>query len=312
MNIFEVRSRFSEVCFATAINVFPMFGKNDKNKSDEIAVNTMRKKLSELEFGTRIVIGEGEKDDAPMLYAGEVLGKGEVLYDLVVDPLECTTNFSKGLPNSMSVLGFSEKNGIRSVPGTYMEQWVAGPKMKLTFNLNVSIEKNIKALSDCLEKKIQDLVIVVQERPRHESLIAELRRLGVKVSLIDSGSLTAVLDICLEGGYYDAMIGTYGAPEGLMAALIAKCTYSEMKGIIKPHNDKTKEEMIQMGFKEDEILNIDSLISGVKIGFVAACISPNVLMSGVRNRDNHLQTDVISILRDIPATKIRMGVIDGT
>lgn len=266
---------------------FPLFGKNKKNEADQLAVDAMRFSLSSLEFAVRIVLGEGEKDDAPMLYEGEILGKGEVLYDLAVDPLECTSNFAKGLYNSLSVLAFSEKDGIRPVPGTYMEQWIAGPKMKSAFKPYSPLTENINALAENLGKSNDELRVVVQDRPRHDKLIKELRELGCSVCLIDSGSVTAVLDICLEKGMYDALIGTFGAPEGLISAVIAKITHSEMKGILRPHDEAFRKRAEDHGFKDEKVLDKNDWVPGEKIGFLASCLSPNHFMRGLKV-DHHI------------------------
>lgn len=273
----------------TSKEIFSLFGKNDKNHSDHLAVEKMRYELSILPFGVRVILGEGEKDEAPMLYEGEILGKGEISLDIVVDPLECTTNFSKGLPNSMSVIAYSKKDCLVKVPGTYMEQWVAGPKFKGSFEPYSSLSENIEKLSDSLKKTNSQLLVVVQDRPRHESLIFSLRKLGVRIALIDSGSITAALDICLENGHYDAMIGTYGAPEGLIVAILASCTNSEMKGILRPHKEIYKEKWLDLGYTEGEVLDKRQLVKDEFCGMVASVISTNIIIKGITYKNGILQ-----------------------
>ncbi len=272
---------FKEITKLSAIETIPLYGKNKKDEADKLAVEKMRLELNKNSFQSRIIIGEGEKDNAPMLFENEILGQGELHLDLAVDPLECTNNFAKGLPNSLSVIAFTEKNKMLPVPGTYMEQWIAGPKMKSPFDMEKSISENLKLLSDNLEKNISDLRIVVQDRPRHKDLISELRNLDVGVCLIDSGSISCILDICLELGNYDALIGTFGAPEGVVGAIIAKCTNSEFKGRLKPHEEKYKLKWEAYGKKPEDILDIKDLIQSEICGMSATCISSNSFIKGI-------------------------------
>ncbi len=152
LDLYYLIENFRRITETTSIRVYEYFGKNNKYKADEIAVNAMRDELGKLAFKSQIIIGEGEKDKAPMLYEGEILGKGETTFDLAVDPLECTTNFSMGLPNSMCIIAFTENGGMVKVPGTYMEQWIAGPSMKSPFEPKESLKLNLQKLSDSLKK----------------------------------------------------------------------------------------------------------------------------------------------------------------
>jgi fructose-1,6-bisphosphatase II len=277
----EALLALEDVTEETSRAVFPLFGKDDKLQADYLAVEKMRALLSALPFGTRVILGEGEKDDAPMLYEGEILGQGPIAIDLVVDPLECTTNFAKGLPNSMSVIAYAKKDCMVGVPGTYMEQWIAGPRFQGGFEPYSSLLSNIERLGESLNKDHSELLIVVQDRPRHESLIRSLRNLGVGVSLIDSGSITAALDICLDKGHYDAMIGTFGAPEGLIAAIIARCTGSEMKGILRPHKEIYKEKWKSSGFEDGQVLDKTDFIKHEFCGFIGSILSTNIIGKGI-------------------------------
>jgi fructose-1,6-bisphosphatase II len=286
MQIPDILDSLKSVTEYTAIHVFPEFGKGDKNKADHIAVEAMREALSKQNFISRVIIGEGEKDEAPMLYEDEVLGNGNIQIDLAVDPLECTSNFAKGLMNSLSVIAFAEKGKLKRVPGTYMEQWIAGPKMKYAFDPNSSVHENIEKLSASLNKKPEELLIVVQDRERHELLIKELRKMKCGISLIDSGSLTCILDICLENGNFDALIGTYGAPEGLIGAIVASLTNSEMKGILRPHDEKNKLRWEELGGSHGDIMDKNDFINTENSGFVATCISSNHLMKGIQREKN--------------------------
>ncbi len=295
LDLYYLIENFRRITETTSIRVYEYFGKNNKYKADEIAVNAMRDELGKLAFKSQIIIGEGEKDKAPMLYEGEILGKGETTFDLAVDPLECTTNFSMGLPNSMCIIAFTENGGMVKVPGTYMEQWIAGPSMKSPFEPKESLKLNLQKLSDSLKKNIKDLIIVVQNRPRHEKLIQELRDFNCSITLIDSGSITAALDICMEFGHYDALIGTYGAPEGLISALIAKVTGSEMKAILRPHEEKYHIKWKEEGFSDDQILDKNDLVKGNILGVSATCISTNLFMKGIQKKGNKFSGQTMTL-----------------
>ncbi len=295
LDLYYLIENFRRITETTSIRVYEYFGKNNKYKADEIAVNAMRDELGKLAFKSQIIIGEGEKDKAPMLYEGEILGKGETTFDLAVDPLECTTNFSMGLPNSMCIIAFTENGGMVKVPGTYMEQWIAGPSMKSPFEPKESLKLNLQKLSDSLKKNIKDLIIVVQNRPRHEKLIQELRDFNCSITLIDSGSITAALDICMEFGHYDALIGTYGAPEGLISALIAKVTGSEMKAILRPHEEKYQIKWKEEGFTDDQILDKNDLVKGNILGVSATCISTNLFMKGIQKKGNKFSGQTMTL-----------------
>ncbi|MCB1157455.1 MAG: fructose-bisphosphatase class II [Leptospiraceae bacterium] len=292
----KVSSILRQATEKAAVAVLPYFGKMDKHTADHIAVETMRKALNDMDLHSRIIIGEGEKDNAPMLYEGEMLGHtGTYEIDIAVDPLECTTNFSRGLPNSMSIIAFSERGGLRKVPGTYMEQWLAGPDMKENFEPEKGVRYNIEKLCKVENKGIGDLVIVVQDRPRHEGLIRELRDMGCGVSLIESGSISAAMDITLRIGTYDAMIGTYGAPEGLICAAMAVATNSEMKAILRPHNEEFQKKWIDLGGKENQVMDKKELIHGEHLGLVATGISGNHFLKGLQKRKTEIQGHTLII-----------------
>ena len=280
-----------------AVSVLPMFGKLDKHQSDFLAVESMRKSLQEMDLHIRVVIGEGEKDEAPMLFEGEVLGKEDAFtIDIAVDPLECTTNFAKGLPNSMSVIAFADRGGLHPVPGTYMEQWLAGPEMKEPFEPTQGVRYNINKLADTIKKKPSDMLVVVQDRPRHDEIVKELRSMGCGVSLISSGSISTGMDICLQTSIYDAMLGTYGAPEGLICAAMACATGSEMKARIKPHTPEMAQKWLQMGGVEGTYLDKKDLVQGKNVGLVATGISGNHFLKGLQKKKDaiHGYTLIIS------------------
>ncbi len=258
MNDFrEIGLELARAVETTARATMPLSGKGDKNGADARAVETLRKALGEADFNMRVIIGEGEKDDAPMLYAGEVLGKranqaGEPYLELIVDPLECTTNFAKGLPDSMCVLAAISENCVQTVPGTYMEQLLVPPAaaelMPDKISLDTPVEETLRLTAEGLGRTVGDLTVVVQDRPRHKELIEAIRAAGAGVSLIESGSISAALEIILEKPRRLNMLwGTFGAPEGLIMAFMAAQAGYGFLGRIKPHDDKTQDQTNDLG-----------------------------------------------------------------
>lgn len=246
---------------ATARALMPYSGKGDKHTADAVAVKSLREGLNNLALHMRIVIGEGEKDRAPMLFSGEILGisprpTGENgLLDLVVDPLECTGNFARGLSDSLCVLTASPANSVQEVPGSYMEQMLLPPQaaslLGKEIDLDVSVEKVLKLTADAVGRHIRDITVVVQDRPRHEKLIAEIRKTGAGVSLITSGSISAALKIMLGSSRRLTMMwGIFGAPEGLVLALMANCSGYGFLGRIHPHDEKSLEVTRALGLEE--------------------------------------------------------------
>lgn len=258
LDFWETGRQLAQATESTARALMPYSGKGDKHEADGVAVRTLRESLNSLNLKLRIVIGEGEKDRAPMLYSGEQLGvpadrTGEDgVLDLVVDPLECTGNFARGLSDSLCVLTASPANSVQAVPGTYMEQLLLPPPVTpllgKEIDLDVPVEKVLKLTADSLGRSLRDITIVVQDRPRHERLIADIRKVGAGVSLIPSGSISAALKIMLGSSKRLTMMwGIFGAPEGLVLALLANCSRYGFLGRIHPHDEKSREETKALG-----------------------------------------------------------------
>lgn len=255
LNIQSAAYSFASVTEQTARSIMYLSGKGDKHLADQIAVETMRKTLDAQPLNLFIHLGEGEKDNAPMLYSGERLGvqkEATPRLDLVVDPLECTTNFAKGLPDSLSVLLATPSEAMRKVPGTYMEQLLVPPEclelLGSEIHLDAPVDSILKAVAKSLGRNVEDLTVVVQDRPRHEKLIQEIREAGAGVSLIESGSVSAAAEIMLKGGGRLHLVwGKFGAPEGLIMAAMANLAGYGFLGRIAPHNDAAKKECEAMG-----------------------------------------------------------------
>lgn len=247
--------------------VMPYSGKGDKNTADQMAVEAMRDSLRELDYRFRVVLGEGGKDDAPMLFSGELLGKdyasgstsesgdpAEPQYDLIVDPLECTTNFACGLPDSMSVLLAAPAGTVQAVPGTYMEQLLV-PREAADLvapggeiNLDTPVAEALEKIAAAQNLAVSEMCVVVQDRPRHKELIAEIRAAGAGVSLIDSGSISSAFRVILGRSRRTHMLwGTFGAPEGVVLAFMARQAGCGFLGRIKAHDEATRAETEELG-----------------------------------------------------------------
>ncbi|AEI88629.1 MAG: class II fructose-bisphosphatase [Candidatus Midichloria mitochondrii] len=221
----------TEITSKSAIACHSCIGLGDERGADQAAVESMRASLNNLEISGRVVIGEGERDDAPMLYIGELLGKSGVDIDIAVDPLEGTTICAHNKPDSISVLAISEASNMLNAPDVYMEKIAIGKNLPQDLvDLDEPIEKNLKSLATAKKCLVQDLNVCLLNRPRHVELIKVLRAQGVRIKLIDDGDVLACLKTCLEGGDIDMYLGIGGAPEGVLAAAGLKCLGGQMQG----------------------------------------------------------------------------------
>jgi len=245
----------------------------------------MRNALNDVPIRGRIVIGEGERDEAPMLYIGEEVGNGtgpEV--DIAVDPLEGTNLCATGMPNALTVMAVTEKNGLLYCPDTYMEKLVVRPQAKGMVDIRRPVKENLEALAKALGRDIDDLVVVVLDRARHENLIKEIRTAGARIKLISDGDITPSIAATVEGTGIHALMGIGGAPEGVLAAAAVKCLGGEMQARIRWRNEEEKKRAIKYGMdiSEDKVYTLDDLVPSDDIIFVATGVTKGDLLNGVR------------------------------
>jgi len=257
-------------------------GMGDKEAVDGAGTEAMRQVLSELPIHGTVVIGEGEMDEAPMLYIGEQLGAGGPEVDIAVDPVEGTNITAKGLPNSITVIALSEKGGLVHAPDMYMDKLVVGPPAAGKVNLDFPVEANLRIVADSLDRKVEDLVIVVLDRPRHEKLIHDIRKAGARVKLITDGDVVAAVAVAIRGTGVHALMGSGGAPEGVLAAAALKCLGGEIQGRFLPHSDAERERLHSMGADEKKIYRTKDLAPGSQIVFAATGITDGDILQGVR------------------------------
>jgi len=258
-------------------------GFGDRNKADRGAVKAMRQYLNTVDFKGRIVIGEGEKDKAPMLYIGEKLGTGRGrAIDIAVDPLE-NTNASATLgPRAIAVLAASEKGGLYQGPEIYMEKLVVGHEAIGKVHLDETPEKNLKAIAKSLDREIRDLVVVILDRERHEELVARVREAGARVKLIPDGDLTPGIAACMRGTGVHAVMGIGGGPEGVITAAAIRCLKGEMQGRFWPKNKEEEEKLKKAGVSAKKIYSQDELASGKDVFFCATGVTDGDMLKGVR------------------------------
>lgn len=298
-----------EVVEQAAIASARWMGKGEKDTADHVAVEAMRERMNKIHMRGRIVIGEGERDEAPMLYIGEEVGicsqeGGELLcnpeelveIDIAVDPCEGTNLVAKGQNGSMAVLAISEKGGLFHAPDFYMKKLAAPPAAKGHVDINKSATENLKILSDCLDRSIEELVVVVMDRPRHKELIEEIRNAGARIRLISDGDVSAAICTAFAGSNIHCLMGIGAAPEGVISAAAMRCLGGHFQGqlvydpaVVKsPESEKwTKEGNYQrlrdMGIENpDKAFDTHELASGATVLFAACGITSGTLMEGVR------------------------------
>jgi fructose-1,6-bisphosphatase II len=264
-------------------------GIGDRAGSDLAAVQAMRRAFESVPIAGNIVIGEGERDEAPMLYIGERVGAAPCdgleypAIDIAVDPLEGTNLCATGAPNSIAVLAASEAGGLLHAPDCYMDKIIAGPACKGALNLDAPVEENLENIARRLERHVKDLVVIVLDRPRHEKLMASIRRAGARIRLIGDGDLSAGISAAVRGAGVHAVMGIGGAPEGVITAAALRCLNGEMVGRLVVDNDELERRMERMGITEPhKVYKAEDLAPGKQIIFVACGVTPGSLLQGVR------------------------------
>src|ERR1051325_6976103 len=279
----DLSLEFLRVVEQAAIACAHTMGQGDRHGSDQVAVEAMRKVMDTVEISGTIVIGEGERDEAPMLYIGEKVGRGGDEVDIAVDPLEGTNLCALGTPGAIAVLAASDKGGLLHAPDLYMEKLVVGPSSKHAVHLDAPVEDNLNAIAKCLDRDVDDLVIIVLDRPRHEKLIADIRKAGARIRLIGDGDLSAGITAAARGTGVHALMGTGGAPEGVLTAAAMRCLNGEIFArlvVSKPEHEERCRAMGITNFKR--IYKSKDLAPGNDIIFAATGVTDGTLMKGVR------------------------------
>jgi len=281
-------------------------GKNDKIAADKAAVDEMRKSLNTINMSGVVVIGEGELDEAPMLYINEKLGtnKGEEL-DIAVDPLEGTNFTAKDLPNALSVIAVAKKNCLLKAPDMYMEKIAIGSGLSDNLiNLDHSVEKNIKLLAEAKNTRPENLTACVLQRKRHDDIIESLRSLNVKINFISDGDVSGVISVALPQSKIDIYLGIGGGPEGVLAAAALKCLGCQMQTRLKFYENEEKERVKKMGIKDLKLkYNIDDMVKGDVI-FCATGVTDGDLVKGIKEYDDYFESETFVLHKSTKANNI--------
>jgi len=282
---------FLRVVEQAAIACAQTMGQGDRHNSDQVAVEAMRRVMDSVPIDGTIVIGEGERDEAPMLYIGEKLGmahkapNGRVFpqVDIAVDPLEGTNLCATGAPNAIAVLAASERGGLLHAPDIYMEKLVVGPSSKDVVDLDAPVRFNLRAIAQALGRRVEDLVVIVLDRPRHTQLIEEIRATGARIRLISDGDLSAGIAAAAVGSGVHAVMGIGGAPEGVLTAAAMRCLNGEIFARLVATKPEDEERCHAMGISDvKRVYRSKDLASGERIIFAATGVTDGTLMRGVR------------------------------
>ena len=272
-------------------------GKGDKNAADGAAVEAMRHTLAGVDMDGVVVIGEGEKDEAPMLFIGEEIGNGmPPRVDIAVDPIDGTTLTSKGLPNAVSVVALAERGTMYYPPGiVYMEKLAVGPSGKGHVSLEQTPTENIRSLARGTGRDPEDLTVVVLDRPRHADLIAEIRETGARVKMISDGDVAGGLMPALEDTGVDVLMGVGGSPEAVITAAALKCLGGDIQCKLWPRNDEEREAASKLGLALDTVLSIDDLVKGDDVFFSLTGVTDGELVRGVRFVADGARTETLAM-----------------
>jgi fructose-1,6-bisphosphatase class II len=286
----QLSLEFLRVVEQAAIAAARTMGQGDRNKADDVAVEAMRRVMDTVPMDGTIVIGEGERDEAPMLFIGEKVGAAQhnkgsqyAAVDIAVDPLEGTNLCATGAPNAIAVLAASEKGGLLHAPDLYMEKIIVGPSSKGAVELDAPVIDNLRAIARRLARDIEDLVVIVLDRPRHEKLINDIRAAGARIRLIGDGDLSAGISAAVVGTGVHAVMGTGGAPEGVLTAAALRCLNGQILARLVVSKPEHEERLAKMGIKDPKrIYDTEDLAPGKRIIFASTGVTDGNLLRGVR------------------------------
>ena len=280
---------FVRITEAAALASARFMGRGNEKAADQAAVDAMRRAFDSVNIDGVVVIGEGERDEAPMLYIGEHVGKkgpDAVAVDIALDPLEGTTICAKGAEGAISVIAAGERGNFLHAPDTYMEKIACGPAAHGAISLERSVSENIRSVAARLNKPVEHVTVVMLDRPRHEKMIAEAREIGARIRLITDGDVSAGVATCWESSGIDLLMGIGGAPEGVITAAAIKCMGGDFQGRLKFRNEEEKARAKKMGVQNlDRVYRMDDLVKG-SVLFCATGVTDGPLLKGVRTLPN--------------------------
>ena len=260
----ELSMEFVRVTEAAAIACGRSVGRGDKNGADQLAVDAMRKMFDTVNISGTVVIGEGEMDEAPMLYIGEHVGAGGPEVDIAVDPVEGTNLVAKGQPGAIAVIAIAPKGCLLHAPDMYMDKIAVGPRAKGCIDINAPVKENLERVAKALDRKVGDLTVVLLDRERHYGLMDEIRSAGARIHLITDGDVNPIVNAGIEGTGVHMYIGRGGAPEGVLAAAAIKCLGGDMQARLCPEDEAQVKRCLDMGIGDvNKVLTLDDMVKGV-------------------------------------------------
>jgi len=295
----ELALEIVRVTEAAALAAGRWMGTGKKNEADNAATQAMRAMFDSVNMKGTVVIGEGEMDEAPMLYIGEKLGAGwGPKVDVAVDPLEGTNIVAKGLWNGLTVVAVAPEGTLLHAPDMYMEKIAVGPRAKGKVHIDRTVRENLLAVAEASQKDISEVVAILLDRPRHHGLIEEIRTAGARIKLISDGDVAAAINTCFDETGVDIMFGSGGAPEGVLAAAAIKCLGGDFQGRLKPEDDTEVKRCKSMGLQDPlGILMLNDLVKGDDAIFAATGVTDGELLKGVRYLGQHIATTHSVVMR---------------
>jgi len=270
---------------AAALASARLMGRGDRDGADHAAVEAMRKAFNDLSIRGEVVIGEGERDEAPVLYVGERVGRaaeGDIEVEIAVDPIEGTSLCATGAPNAISVIAMGEKGTLLRAPDTYMEKIAVGPGARGAIDLRRTPTENLRRVADALGKYVEDLTVVVLDRPRHDKLVREVRETGARIKLIADGDVAGALDTCFPDTGVDVLMGVGGAPEGVITAAAIRCAGGDLQARLQFRDDAERARARAMGILDlEKVLTAEDMAGG-NVMFAATGVTNGDFLKGVR------------------------------
>ena len=274
---------FARVVEAAALRSGRLLGRGQKDEADGLAVDAMRQAFDSVRISGTVVIGEGEIDEAPMLYIGEHVGAGGPEVDIAVDPIEGTNLIAKGQNGAIAVMAIAEKGGLLHAPDMYMEKICVGPRGAGAIDITKSLTENIQNVAAKMGRKVDEINLVMLDRERHYGLMKEARDLGARIMLISDGDVHPAMACCIEGSGVHMVVGTGGAPEGVLAAAALKCAGGDMQARLKPGNEEEIRRCHEMGVKDvNQVLTLDDLVRTDDVIFAATAITRGNLLNPIQ------------------------------
>jgi len=274
---------FARVVEAAALRSGRLLGRGQKDAADGLAVDAMRQAFDSVRISGTVVIGEGEIDEAPMLYIGEHVGAGGPEVDIAVDPIEGTNLIAKGQNGAIAVMAIAEKGGLLHAPDMYMEKLCVGPRGTGAIDITKSLTENIKNVAAKMERSVEEITLVMLDRERHQGLMKEAREVGARIMLISDGDVNPAMECCIEGSGVHMVVGTGGAPEGVLAAAALKCVGGDMQARLKPETDEEIRRCHEMGITDvNQVLTLDDLVRTDDVIFAATAITRGNLLNPIQ------------------------------